>query len=86
MIDYRIQAEKILKLVGGCENVISLSHCFTRLRFVLKNPDAVQEEELRKLESVRGILNRPGSYQIVIGVEVTAIYRELEPIYRTEKR
>ena len=54
MIDYRIQAEKILKLVGGCENVISLSHCFTRLRFVLKNPDAVQEEELRKLESVRG--------------------------------
>lgn len=85
MIDNRIQAEQILKLVGGKENVISLSHCFTRLRFVLKNPDAVQTEELRGLESVRGILKRPGSYQIVIGMEVTAVYKELEPLCRTEK-
>lgn len=84
MIDYRVQAERILKLVGGKENVISLARCFTRLRFELKDQDAAKTEELRMLEGVQGILKRPGSYQVVIGLEVAGFYKELELLCRTE--
>lgn len=84
MIDYVLQAEQILKLVGGKENVISLSHCFTRLRFSLKDPEAAKTEELRMLESVQGVLKRPGSYQVVIGLEAGSICRELELLCRAE--
>lgn len=80
MIDYRLQAERILELVGGKENVISLTHCFTRLRFVLKDFEAVKTEELKDLEDVRGILKRTGSYQIVIGMTVSSYYKELEKL------
>lgn len=80
MTDYRAQAERILELVGGKENVVSLTHCFTRLRFVLKDFEAAQTEELKKLEDVRGILKRTGSYQVVIGMAVSSYYKELEQL------
>ena len=85
MIDYRVQAERILELVGGKDNVVSLTHCFTRLRFVLKDPEAARTEELRMLEGVQGILERSGSYQVVIGLEVISFYKELELLCRTEQ-
>lgn len=80
MTDYRAQAERILELVGGKENVVSLTRCFTRLRFVLKDFEAAQTEELKKLEDVRGILKRTGSYQVVIGMAVSSYYKELEQL------
>lgn len=85
MIDYCVQAERILELVGGRDNVISLTHCFTRLRFVLKDPEAARTEELRMLEGVQGILERSGSYQVVIGLEVISLYKELEPLCRAKQ-
>ena len=85
MTDYYIQAQRILNLVGGKDNVLSLSHCFTRLRFTLKNPENAQTEELRKLEGIQGILKRPGSYQIVIGLEAAGFFKALEPLCRTKE-
>lgn len=83
MADYRLQAEQILNLIGGKENVEFLTHCFTRLRFVLKNLELARTEELRMLEEVKGIMVRPGSYQVVIGTAVTSYYKELEKLYTT---
>ncbi|MDO5410848.1 MAG: PTS glucose/sucrose transporter subunit IIB [Lachnospiraceae bacterium] len=80
MIDYYLQAKKILQLIGGKENILSLTHCFTRLRFVLKDFEAAKTEEIRGLEGVKGIWKRSGSYQIVIGTAVTGFYRELEKL------
>ena len=85
MTDYCIQAQRILDLVGGKDNVLSLSHCFTRLRFILKNPENAKTEELRKLEGIQGILKRPGSYQIVIGLEAAGFFKALEPLCRTKE-
>lgn len=84
MIDYGVQAQRILELVGGKDNIISLTHCFTRLRFVLKNPESAKTEELRELEGIQGVLKRPGSYQIVIGLEAGGFFKALEPLCRTE--
>ena len=78
MIDYRLQAEQIFKLVGGKENVISLTCCFTRLRFVLKDYEAAKTEELKNLEGILGIFRRTNSYQIVVGMAVSSYYKELE--------
>lgn len=80
MTDYQQQSKQILELVGGKENVISLTHCFTRLRFVLKDFEAANTEELKNLEGVKGILKRTGSYQIVIGMDVSGFYKELEKL------
>ena len=85
MTDYYIQAQRILNLVGGKDNVLSLSHCFTRLRFTLKNPENAKTEELRKLEGIQGILKRLGSYQIVIGLEAAGFFKALEPLCRTKE-
>lgn len=84
MIDYCVQAQRILELLGGKDNVTSLTHCFTRLRFVLKNPEIAETEKLRELEGIQGILKRPGSYQIVIGLEACGFFKALEPLCRTE--
>lgn len=80
MINYQQQAKRILELVGGKDNVTSLTHCFTRLRFVLKDYEAANTEEIKKIDGVQGILKRGNSYQIVIGMAVSVFYKELEKI------
>lgn len=80
MADCHLEAEQILKGIGGKENIQDFTCCFTRLRFVLKNLELVQTEELQKLESVKGILTRPDSYQIVIGMAASRYYKELKQL------
>ena len=45
-------AENVLKAVGGKENVVNLAHCFTRLRFTLKDESKVDQDALRKTQGV----------------------------------
>ena len=47
-------AESILALVGGKENILSVEHCATRLRLVLKDATRFQKNEIEKIESVKG--------------------------------
>lgn len=73
-------AEQIIKFVGGKENVISLIHCVTRLRFKLKDEDKASDEEIKKLQGVMGIAHAGGQYQIIIGNNVTDIYEQVMPL------
>lgn len=75
-MDYNNLAKKVIKLVGGKENVNNLEHCMTRLRFDLKNNDLVQIEELKKVEGVITVKNSVGQIQVVIGNEVADVYNE----------
>lgn len=77
-MDQKQIAEQILELVGGIENVVSLSHCFTRLRFVLKEEAKAAKHSWDQLPAVRGVFSRSGSFQVVIGMEVASYYRILE--------
>ena len=75
-------AKEILELVGGEENVISLTHCVTRLRFELKNVKKAQTEQLKKTNGVLGVMVAGGQYQVLIGARVQEIYDEVCKITR----
>ena len=70
-------ATTILAKVGGEENVSQVSHCYTRLRFTINNPEKIKDEELKAVEGVLGLVVRGNEYQVVIGPDVGTLYLEL---------
>lgn len=67
----------ILDNIGGAANVVSASHCFTRLRLILKDNSAVDKKALENLDKVMKVVEANGQLQIVIGNEVGNVYKEL---------
>ncbi|MGX7203188.1 PTS beta-glucoside transporter subunit EIIBCA [Enterococcus plantarum] len=70
-------AERVLTLVGGEENVNSVVHCATRLRFNLKDEDKAETEKLNQDPDVIQVVRSGGQYQVVIGSHVSDVYKEL---------
>ncbi len=79
-MDYENVAKKILQRVGGKENVISLVHCMTRLRFTLKDESIVDDEAVKKTKGVMGVMKKAGQYQIIIGNDVGNVFEELNKL------
>lgn len=79
-MDYEKIAQQILQLVGNKQNVISVSHCFTRLRFQLKDNNKANREKLLQTEGVISVVESSGQYQVVLGNKVTKIYDALLPL------
>lgn len=69
--------EKLIILIGGKENVASVTHCMTRLRFALAEPDKTDIESIKALPFVKGCFTNAGQFQIIIGTNVEEIYRPL---------
>ena len=76
-MDYKKMAEEILPLVGGKQNVMSLMHCATRLRFTLKDGALFKPDDLKKVKGVMGAMFTGGQYQIIIGTDVNHVYNAL---------
>ncbi len=72
--DYDMLAKEIVANVGGDENIISLAHCMTRLRFKLKDESKANTEAITNLKGVLQVLQAAGQYQVVIGTDVTEVY------------
>ena len=70
-------AEEVLKAVGGKENVTSVAHCVTRLRFNLKDESLVNEEEIKKIPGVMGVAKSAGLFMVIIGQNVEQVYSHL---------
>ncbi|MGX6977645.1 beta-glucoside-specific PTS transporter subunit IIABC [Vagococcus elongatus] len=70
-------AEDIVGLVGGADNVQSVVHCATRLRFKLKNEEQAQTEKLKNHSEIIQVVQSGGQYQVVIGSHVSDVYAEL---------
>lgn len=75
MSNYDQLAKDILSGVGGRENVNSVFHCVTRLRFKLKDESVAKTEELKNLPGVITVMQSGGQYQVVIGNEVPDVYK-----------
>ena len=73
-------AKNILALVGGKENVNSVVHCATRLRFKLADESKANKEKIEKLDGVISVIISGGQYQVVIGNIVSYVYDELVKI------
>ncbi|MGL5313014.1 MAG: beta-glucoside-specific PTS transporter subunit IIABC [Peptostreptococcaceae bacterium] len=76
-MDYTKVGKQILERMGGKDNVVSLVHCMTRLRFTLKDESIVDDELVKKTKGVMGIMKKSGQYQIIVGNEVGAVYKEI---------
>ena len=70
-------AEKLLNAVGGKENVNTVTHCMTRLRFILKDDSKADENEINKIQGVIKTVKAGGQTQIVIGQGVDKVYEEV---------
>lgn len=68
-------AADIISKVGGAENVQSLSHCVTRLRFVLYDEKKVVDSDVEKIDGVLKVMHANGQYQVVIGPHVPDVYK-----------
>jgi len=77
MVDYKQLADKILNLIGGEENVYSVTHCTTRLRFKLMDKKLANKKAIEDLPEVIQVMEVGGQYQLVIGSDVYEVYREL---------
>ncbi|EJB1796269.1 TPA: PTS trehalose transporter subunit IIBC [Vibrio diabolicus] len=73
----RKDVERLIELVGGPDNIASVSHCLTRLRFVLNDTDKADTKQLEALPMVKGCFTNAGQFQVVIGTEVDEVYKVL---------
>ena len=74
---YQDLCKKIIAGVGGKDNVISVVHCTTRLRFKLKDEKKANDEEVKNIDGVISVVKAGGQYQVVIGNNVADVYDEL---------
>ncbi|AGF54730.1 PTS system beta-glucosides-specific IIC component [Clostridium saccharoperbutylacetonicum] len=74
---YESLAKDIIKNVGGKDNIISLLHCVTRLRFNLKDESLANDEVLKDMDGVITVMHSAGQYQVVIGNHVPQVYEEV---------
>lgn len=75
--DYQAVAKKIVEQLGGASNVVALTHCMTRLRFVLNDKTIINIEKLKQINGVMGIVDNGDKVQVIIGNEVSAAYKSV---------
>lgn len=76
-MNYSKTAKNILEKIGGEANIKSVTHCMTRLRFILKDEAIVDDEEMKNIQGVMGVMKKAGQYQIIIGNNVADCYKEI---------
>lgn len=77
-------AQDIVRNIGGKENVISLTHCITRLRFKLKDESKAKDDVLKNMDGVVTVMKSGGQYQVVIGNHVPEVYADVLPLLGLE--
>ena len=70
-------AGRILEAIGGPQNVGSLTHCATRLRFVLRDPSRADESAVRSIPGVLAVVRAGGQFQVVVGEGVARLYQDV---------
>ena len=73
-------AAKLLAYVGGKENINAITHCVTRMRFVLADPKKADIKKIESLPSVKGTFTQAGQFQVIIGNEVADFYKDFTAI------
>ncbi|CAI1206283.1 PTS transporter subunit EIIC [Serratia fonticola] len=76
-INYADSAKEIVRLIGGDNNVINVTHCATRLRFILKDTSQADKDTLKRVKGVITVIESSGQLQVVIGNHVGDAYREV---------
>ena len=73
-------AKALLDAIGGKENIAAVSHCITRMRFVLVDPKSADIKRIEGISSVKGTFTQAGQFQVIIGNEVADFYKDFTEI------
>lgn len=73
---YEKDAKELIKLIGGKENIAAVSHCITRLRFVLNDPELADIKAIEDMKVVKGSFTQSGQFQVIIGNNVADFYND----------
>ena len=77
---YQQDAAEMLRLVGGKENIAAVSHCMTRMRFVLSDRAKADVQAIEALKSVKGSFTQAGQFQVIIGNTVADFYNDFTAV------
>ena len=77
---YSDDAKKLLDYVGGKQNITAVTHCMTRMRFVLADPEKADVAKIEALKSVKGTFTQAGQFQVIIGNDVSVFYNEFTSV------
>ena len=73
-------AKELLAAIGGKENITAVSHCITRMRFVLTDPKNADIKRIEAIKSVKGTFTQAGQFQVIIGNEVADFYKDFTEV------
>lgn len=82
-VNYEKLAKEVIETVGGEANIISVTHCATRLRFVLKDESKADQKATEAVEGIKGVIKGGGQYQVVVGTKVPVAFEEVTKIVGT---
>lgn len=80
MKTYTETAQLIINELGGSDNIVTLTHCMTRLRFTLKDDSTIHDEIIKQIPNVIGVVRKGGQYQVIIGNDVAICFKEVQNI------
>lgn len=80
MGQYEQASKELLELIGGSENINVVTHCATRMRFVLNDTGKADEKAIEEMDIVKGTFTNAGQFQIIIGNEVSKFYNEFTKV------
>lgn len=75
--DFKGLASEVIKYVGGVDNVLTVTHCMTRLRLNLKDESKFEEAKIKEIKGVMGVVKQGGQFQIILGNNVSKYYAEV---------
>lgn len=81
---YQQDSVQLLALVGGRENIAAVSHCVTRMRFVLNDPAKADVKGIEAMKAVRGTFTQAGQFQVIIGNTVSDFYNDFVAVAGVE--
>ena len=73
---YQDEAKKLLELIGGKGNIVSVTHCATRMRFALVDEGNAKIKEIQQLPTVKGTFTNAGQFQVIMGNDVGDFYKD----------
>ena len=79
-LDYVSTSKQIIEAVGGAGNIATATHCMTRLRLVLNDESKADDAKVNKIKGVKSVIKQGGQYQVVIGNEVSSLFKEFEKL------
>lgn len=81
---YAEDAKELLQYIGGRENIAAVSHCMTRMRFVLNEPGKADIAKIEAMKVVKGSFTQTGQFQVIIGNTVADFYNDFVKVAGVE--